>query len=230
MPETGLADGVEVDPRRIKIRGVRQVIAQQMARSHAEIPGVHVVEEVDVTGVSLSAIVAVTAASIASLVESYAYFNAHVVGDEVLCFRACNVAIAVDTPRGLMVPVIHDCQNLEVEEIQAEIGRLADLARAGRLTGRDVTGATVTLTSPGRRGGILATPLINPPQTTIIGIHRAVARVVPADDGALAIRSIANLTVTFDHRVIDGALAGDYAIELGQRITGHGAAAPPASQ
>jgi pyruvate/2-oxoglutarate dehydrogenase complex dihydrolipoamide acyltransferase (E2) component len=230
VPETGLVDDPEADQRRIKITGVRRIIAEQMARSHAEIPGVHVVEEVDVTGVDLSQIVAVAAAAIASLVETYPYFNAHVVGNEVVCFRACNVAIAVDTPRGLMVPVIHGCQNLGVEEIQAEIGRLADLARAGRLTPRDVTGATVTLTSPGRRGGVLATPLINPPQTTIVGIHRAVARVVPVDDGALAIRSIANLTVTFDHRVIDGAVAGDYAIELGQRITRHGAVPPSVGQ
>ncbi|MDP9906032.1 2-oxo acid dehydrogenase subunit E2 [Arthrobacter bambusae] len=199
--------------RRVRISGIRKIIADRMALSHTQIPGVHVVEECDLTNVDLSKIVAITSASIGLLAAKYPYFNAHVIESEIVCFDECNVAIAVDTPRGLMVPVIRNVGNLDLKEIDAEVRRLAILAREGRLTSADITGATITLTSPGKRGGVLATPLISHPQTAIVGVHRAVPRAV-IRSGEMVIRTISNVTVTFDHRVIDGATAGDYTIEL----------------
>jgi pyruvate/2-oxoglutarate dehydrogenase complex dihydrolipoamide acyltransferase (E2) component len=199
------------------VTGIRRLIAERMALSHREIPGVHVVEEMDLTDGPLGAIVAVGAAAIGRVVSQCPLFNAHLEGDEITCFDRCDVGVAVDTERGLMVPVLRDCGNRSVEDLQAEIASLAEKARAGRLTRGDVSGATITLTSPGKRGGVLATPLINPPQTAIVGIHRAVPRLV-LHEGSPTSRLIANLTVTFDHRIIDGALAGDFTLDLARQV------------
>jgi pyruvate dehydrogenase E2 component (dihydrolipoamide acetyltransferase) len=203
----------------VPISGIRKVIADRMALSHADIPGVHVVEECDVTNLVLGKVVAVAAAAMGSMVARHPYFNAHVVGSEIICYERCDVAVAVDTPQGLMVPVLRDVANRDVEDLHADVQRLAELARVGRLRPQDMAGATTTLTSPGKRGGVLATPLIAHPQTLIVGVHRATKRAVVIDD-EVVVRRIANVTITFDHRVIDGAAAGDYALELCRLIEG----------
>lgn len=198
---------------RTPLTGIRKAIAERMAQSHAQIPGVHVVEECDVTRVDMRLLLAHVCRSVAELAATHPLFNAHVVGDEILAFDDVVVGVAVDTPRGLVVPVLRDPLAHSPEELTAQVTDLAARARAGRLAARDISGATVTVTSPGKSGGILATPLINPPQTAIIGVHRATERVV-AVSGGVAVRRMLNLTVTFDHRVIDGAEAGRYAREL----------------
>ncbi|GAA1538554.1 2-oxo acid dehydrogenase subunit E2 [Nocardioides humi] len=195
---------------RTPLTGIRKAIAERMAQSHAQIPGVHVVEECDVTRVDLRLLLAHVCRAVAELASAHPLFNAHVVGDEILAYDDVAVGFAVDTPRGLVVPVLRDPLAHSPEELTTQIAGLAERARAGRIAARDISGATVTVTSPGRSGGILATPLINPPQTAIIGVHRATERVV-AVAGAVAVRRMLNLTVTFDHRVIDGAEAGRYA-------------------
>lgn len=199
------------------ITGIRKLIAERMALSHRVIPGVHVIEEIDVTDLDLRLLLATTTTAVARTVADHPRFNAHVVDDQLIEFGRCDVGIAVDTKRGLMAPVVRDCGARSVENIQAGITQLAERARAGKLTPAEMTGATITVTSPGKRGGLLATPLISHPQTAIIGVHRAEPRVAVRNNG-IAIRTIANLTVTFDHRVIDGAEAGDFAIALRSRI------------
>lgn len=197
----------------LPITGVRKLIAARMVQSHTQIPGVHVVEECDVTNVDIRSLVARASVAIARLSQSYRTFNAHIVGEQAFVFEDCHVGVAVDTPRGLMVPVVRDVQAKSIAQVQDEIRDLASRAREGQLRGSELVGATVTVTSPGKQGGVLATPLINPPQTAIIGLHRATERAVVVN-GALAIRSMLNLTVTFDHRLIDGATAGNYARDL----------------
>lgn len=198
---------------RTPLVGIRKAIAERMARSHAEIPGVHVVEECDVSRIDMRLLLAHVCRAVARLAATHPLFNAHVVGDEVLAYDDVAVGFAVDTPRGLVVPVLRDPLAHAPEELAAQVADLAERARAGRIAARDISGATVTVTSPGKSGGVLATPLINPPQTAIIGVHRATDRVV-AVPGGVAARRMLNLTVTFDHRVIDGAEAGRYAREL----------------
>ncbi|MDQ6525440.1 2-oxo acid dehydrogenase subunit E2 [Nocardioides sp. LHD-245] len=198
---------------RTPLTGIRKAIADRMAQSHAQIPGVHVVEECDVSRVDLRLLLAHVCRAVAELAAAHPLFNAHVVGDEILAFDDVAVGFAVDTPRGLVVPVLRNPLSYSPEELTAQVADLAERARAGRIPARDISGATVTVTSPGKSGGVLATPLINPPQTAIIGVHRATDRVV-ALAGGVAVRRMLNLTVTFDHRVIDGAEAGRYAHEL----------------
>lgn len=202
-------DGVTSVP----ISGIRRLIAERMSQSHREIPGVHVVEECDVTGTDMSWLIGRAVASVAALAEEYPLFNAHVVDGEILLHRNCHVGIAVDTSRGLVVPVVRDAGRRSVGDLRDEIRSLAERARAGKLTARELNGATMTITSPGKQGGILATPLINPPQTAIIGLHRATDRATVLD-ARIVVRTMMNLTVTFDHRVIDGAAAGNYARAL----------------
>lgn len=203
---------------RERLSGVRKMSATHLARSHAEIPGVHIVEECDLTGVNIRCLVGIVLAALGQVTRQHPRFNAHFDGDELIMHSRCDVAVAVDTERGLFVPVVRDCGAKDVDTILAEVAQLADTARAGKLTGDQVRGATITFTSPGRRGGILATPMINPPQTAIVGIYRVQERPV-VRDGEISVRSMAYLTVTFDHRVVDGASAGDFTVDLVAEIT-----------
>jgi 2-oxoisovalerate dehydrogenase E2 component (dihydrolipoyl transacylase) len=109
----------------------------------------------------------------------------------------------VQTPQGLKVPVIRDAQNLSLHEIDAEIRRLSSAARDGRAKPQELSGSTITLTSLGKLGGIVSTPIINQPELAIIGINRAVERPV-VHAGAITIRRMMNLSSSFDHRFIDG--------------------------
>lgn len=209
----------EQQETRTPLTGIRKLSAANLEASHRDIPSVLIVEECDITGLDRRRLVAVVLHAMGRLAAEHPAFNAHFDAEagELVTFDRSDVAIAVDTPRGLMVPVVRDCGGRDVDDLHAEIARLAERARAGKITLNDVRGATSTLTSPGKMGGVLATPMINPPQTSIIGIHRAVERVVPWD-GGYATRTISNLTVTFDHRAADGVAAGAYTLALARRI------------
>lgn len=196
-----------------RLRGMRRIIAAQMMRSHAEIPGVHIVDEVDVTGLPLSSLLPTVVHRVARMVLGHKSLNAHFDGRDLTTYSSSHVGIAVDTQAGLMVPVVTDAHEKSVAEISEEIHELAAGARSGTLSPTQMRGATISVTSPGRRGGLMATPLINPPQTAIVGVHRAQEQVV-VREGRPAVRTMANLTVTFDHRVIDGAESGDFLLSL----------------
>ena len=113
------------------------------------------------------------------------------------------MGMAVQTPGGLMVPVIHDAQDMNIWQLAVEITRLSDLARAGRATSSNLRGGTITLTSLGALGGIVSTPVINRPEVAIIGVNRIVERPVIAD-GEIAAAKLMNLSMSCDHRVVDG--------------------------
>lgn len=187
--------------------------AKHLARSHAEIPGVLIADECDLTGVDKRRLVGIVLAAIGRVSRDHRRFNAHFDGEEITMFDRCDIAVAVDTERGLLVPAVRDCGSKSVDEILVEVSELAEQARAGTLTGAQMRDSTITFTSPGRRGGVLATPMINPPQTAIVGLYRVQDRAV-VHDGEITVCSIANLTVTFDHRVVDGASAGDFTVAL----------------
>jgi pyruvate dehydrogenase E2 component (dihydrolipoamide acetyltransferase) len=125
----------------------------------------------------------------------------------------------MQTDQGLVVPVIHDCDTRSVEELRAEIDALAAKARAGKLEPADLQGSTFTVTSAGRLSGLLVTPLINHPEVGILGVHRIADRPA-ARDGAVTIRKIGNISVTFDHRVVDGARAAEFTLAVIARLEG----------
>ena len=114
-----------------------------------------------------------------------------------------DIGIAVSSPKGLMVPVVRNAEEMELHEIEAEIKRLAVKARDGKITPDEMTGGTFTITNGGVFGSMLSTPIINPPQSAIVGMHNIVERPV-AIEGKVVIRPIMYLALSYDHRIIDG--------------------------
>ena len=129
--------------------------------------------------------------------------NAQIAGDEMIFHDYCDVAIAVSTPRGLVVPVIRNAEALSFNQIESEIGRLAARGREGKLSIEEMTGGTFTITNGGVFGSMLSTPIINAPQSAILGMHNIVERPI-ALKGEVVIRPIMYLALSYDHRIVDG--------------------------
>ena len=123
---------------------------------------------------------------------------------------AVHLGMATQTDHGLMVPVIRDAQDLNIWQLAAEISRLAEGARSGGLKPEELSGSTLTLTSLGPLGGIATTPVINRPEVAIIGPNKIVERPVFAENGEIHARKLMNLSISCDHRVVDGYDAASY--------------------
>ena len=203
----------------IPVIGVRRLIAQRMAEAKRVAPHFAYVEEVDVTElealrVALNSRRPSSAAltylpfivrALAQVLAEFPQCNAHYDEKRNLILRhaAVHAGIATQTPDGLKVPVVRDVLTHDLEGLAAEIRRVSEAARAGRARREDLTGSTITITSLGKLGGIVSTPILNLPEVAIIGINKAVERVV-ALDGKIAIRRMMNLSSSFDHRFVDG--------------------------
>ena len=208
---------VSGDGRRVPIRGIRRAIVEQVSRAHREIPAVTFVEECDFTGVDVSLLVPLTVhASARSLVE-HPDLNARLEGDDIVLYDRVDVGIAVQTDGGLVVPVVRACERLSVEEIAREATRLAEGARAGTLASEELRDSTFTVTSAGKLGGLLVTPLINFPEVAILGLHRIADRPV-VRDGEIVARRMGNVSVTFDHRAVDGVGAAAFCLDVIARL------------
>ena len=129
--------------------------------------------------------------------------NAQLNGDEIIYHDYCDVSIAVSTPRGLVVPVIRNAELLSFDQIEAEVGRLAARGRDGKLSIEEMTGGTFSITNGGVFGSMLSTPILNPPQSAILGMHNIVERAV-VKDGQIVIRPVMYLALSYDHRIVDG--------------------------
>ena len=123
--------------------------------------------------------------------------------NEIIHHNYSDIGIAVSAPKGLMVPVVRNAELLNFHEIESEIKRLAIKARDGRLTINEMLGGTFTITNGGVFGSLLSTPIINPPQSAILGMHNILERPM-AIDGEVKIRPIMYVALSYDHRVIDG--------------------------
>ena len=135
--------------------------------------------------------------------EMYPAVNSMMDGKEMLSYDFCDISIAVSGPKGLMVPVIRNAENLSFRGVESEVKRLAIRARDGQITVDEMTGGTFTITNGGVFGSMLSTPIINPPQSGILGMHNIVERPV-AIDGKVEIRPIMYVALSYDHRIIDG--------------------------
>jgi 2-oxoglutarate dehydrogenase E2 component (dihydrolipoamide succinyltransferase) len=129
--------------------------------------------------------------------------NAQINGDEIMYHDYCDVSIAVSTPRGLVVPVIRNAEALSFDQIEAEIGRLAARGRDGKLSIDEMQGGTFSITNGGVFGSMLSTPILNPPQSAILGMHNIVERAV-VKDGQVVVRPVMYLALSYDHRIVDG--------------------------
>ncbi|HEY7380016.1 MAG TPA: dihydrolipoamide acetyltransferase family protein [Gaiella sp.] len=212
--------------RRVPLRGIRRLTVEQVSRAHREIPAVTFVEECDFTGLDLHTIVAQSLRAAALALQAFPELNARLDGDDIVLLDRYDVGVAVQTDDGLVVPVVRRCDELSVDEIDAEVRRLAESARAGTLAPDELRGSTFTVTSAGRLGGIFVTPLVNHPEVAILGLHRIAPRPV-VRDGAVVVREMGNVSVTFDHRVVDGLRAAAFCLDVIGRLQGGSAGVRP---
>ena len=205
--------------KRYKLSGTRRVIAQRMLQAMHSIPHYAYVEEVDVTKLEklreqlnqtnsqktkLTLLPFIIKALVKAL-PNFPHCNAHFDSDnnEVSEYKNIHVGIATMTDNGLMVPVIRHCESKDLWQLAEAIEQLATGARNQNLKPDQLTGSTITITSLGKLGGIASTPIINAPETSIIGINKIQKRPVVIDD-AIAIHSMMNISASFDHRIVDG--------------------------
>ncbi len=129
--------------------------------------------------------------------------NAFIDGDQIQYNNYCDISIAVSGPRGLVVPVIRSAENLSLAEIEMEVKRLAGKARDNKLSMEEMSGGTFTITNGGVFGSMMSTPIINPPQSAILGMHNIIERPI-AENGQVVIRPMMYVALSYDHRIIDG--------------------------
>jgi 2-oxoisovalerate dehydrogenase E2 component (dihydrolipoyl transacylase) len=204
----------------VKVIGVRRVIASRMTDAKRNIPHFAYVEEVDVTeleslrqhlngripaGSAPLTYLPFLIAALARVLEDYPQCNAWFDTERnvVVRHRALHAGVATQTPDGLKVPVVRHAESLALWDLADEIKRVSDAARSGKATKEELSGSTITVTSLGKLGGIVSTPIINAPEMAIIGVNKAVERPVVMN-GAIVVRRIMNLSSSFDHRFVDG--------------------------
>lgn len=211
---------ISSDVERVKMSGMRKAIADNLVRSFYEAPHATLVTEVDVTSVlqiiqkekeeflnrhgfklTLTAFVA---RAIARALQEYPLINSSLDGDTILLKRYVNLGIAVSVEQGLLVPVIKHAQRLSVTELAKAISEVSIKARSNKLAPDDVNEGTITLTNFGMTGVQIGIPIIRHPEVAIVGIGATHKKVVPLENDILAIRSMVHLSLTFDHRVLDG--------------------------
>jgi 2-oxoglutarate dehydrogenase E2 component (dihydrolipoamide succinyltransferase) len=219
---------------------LRKVIAARMVESLQVSAQLTTVIEVDVTkiarlrdkskatfeareGVKLS-FMPFFAVAVCEALKQHPVLNSSVEGDQIIYHGAEHLAIAVDTERGLLVPVIHNAGDLNMGGVARKIADLAARTRDNKVTPDELGGGTFTLTNTGSRGALFDTPIINQPQVAILGLGAIVKRpmVVKGEDGGetIAIRSMVYLALSYDHRVVDGADAARFLVTLKERLEG----------
>jgi len=222
----------------VKMSRLRRVIAQRMVESLQVSAQLTTVIEVDVTkisrlrdraktdfaareGVKLSFLPFFALAAVEAL-KLYPNLNATITGDQIVYHDHEHLGVAVDTERGLLVPVIRDAGLMNIAGIARKIADLADRTRNNKITPDELGGGTFTMTNTGSRGALFDTPIINQPQTAIMGTGAVVRRpvVVAAEDGGetIAIRSMCYLALSYDHRIVDGADAARFLVSVKERL------------
>lgn len=204
--------------RREELHGIKRQMFEHLTRAH-EIPSVTWVEECDFTGVDLKRIVPLALKAVAEALKEFPELNARVEHGALVYLDRYDIGIAIQTEQGLLVPVVRDCGTRSVDDLDADVRRLADAAHAGTLAREDMRGGTFTVTSAGRSAGLFVTPLINSPEVAILGIHRIEERAVVLD-GEVVVRTMGNISVTIDHRVIDGKRGADFGLAVISRLSG----------
>jgi len=242
-PTTSKPAAVAVSPLRgtkVKMSRLRKVIAVRMVESLQISAQLTTVIEVDVTkiarlrdrakasfesreGVKLSFLPFFSVA-VCEALKQHPVLNSSIEGDEITYHGAEHLAIAVDTERGLLVPVIANAGDLNIGAIARKIADLAARTRDNKVTPNELGGGTFTITNTGSRGALFDTPIINQPQVAILGLGAVVKRpmVVRGEDGGetIAIRSMVYLGLSYDHRVVDGADAARFLVTLKERLEG----------
>lgn len=205
--------------RRTKLSMLRRKVAERLVAAKNETAMLTTFNEVDMSpifelrkqykeafkdkhGVGLGFMSFFTLAVVRAL-KLFPAVNSMIEGKEMISYDFCDISIAVSGPKGLMVPVIRNAENLSFKGVESEVKRLAIRAREGQITIDEMTGGTFTISNGGVFGSMLSTPIINPPQSGILGMHNIIERPV-AVDGKVEIRPMMYVALSYDHRIIDG--------------------------
>jgi pyruvate/2-oxoglutarate dehydrogenase complex dihydrolipoamide acyltransferase (E2) component len=215
----GQAPGPGSEGRREPLRGIRRLTAEHMARAHREIPPVTWVEECDFGGVDLKLLVPTVLKAVAATLQEFPELNARLDGDEIVYLDRYDLGVAVQTDQGLVVPVVRECDSRSLAELDADVRRLAETARAGSLTPEELQGSTFTVSSAGKLAGLFQTPIVNHPEVAILSVGRIAERPV-VRDGETTVRAMGYIALTFDHRVVDGARAAEFGLRVIRRLEG----------
>jgi pyruvate/2-oxoglutarate dehydrogenase complex dihydrolipoamide acyltransferase (E2) component len=210
-------EGPGPEGRRERLRGVRRLVAEHMTRAHREIPPVTWVEECDFSGVDLKRLVGTTLVACAAALKDFPELNARLEGEEIVYLDRYDLGFAVQTDQGLVVPVVRDVASRTLDDLCAEVERLAQGARDGTLKPDELRGSTFTVTSAGKLAGLFQTPLVNHPEVAILSIGRIAERPVVRDGNVVA-APVGYIALTFDHRVVDGARAAEFGLDVIRRL------------
>jgi 2-oxoglutarate dehydrogenase E2 component (dihydrolipoamide succinyltransferase) len=218
-PAMGKVDDSKRSETRTKLSMLRRKVAERLVSVKNETAMLTTFNEVDMSaifelrkkykenfkekhGVNLGFMSFFTLATVRALKE-FPAVNSMIDGSEMISYDYCDISIAVSGPKGLMVPVIRNAEKLSFKGVELEVKRLAERARDGQITVDEMTGGTFTISNGGVFGSMLSTPIINPPQSAILGMHNIVQRPV-AIDGKVEVRPVMYLALSYDHRIIDG--------------------------
>jgi len=233
VPSMGTPGGGSRSESRSKLSMLRRKVAERLVSAKNETAMLTTFNEVDMSavfdlrakykeafkekhGVSLGFMSFFTKAVIRGL-QMYPAVNSMIDGKEMITYDFCDISIAVSGPKGLMVPVIRNAENLTFRGVEAEVKRLAIRARDGEITVDEMTGGTFTISNGGVFGSMLSTPIINPPQSGILGMHNIVERPV-VKDGAIVVAPVMYVALSYDHRIIDGKESVGFLVAVKEAI------------
>ncbi|MCB9978505.1 MAG: 2-oxoglutarate dehydrogenase complex dihydrolipoyllysine-residue succinyltransferase [Rhodospirillales bacterium] len=235
-PVVPLSAPVPVGSReeRVKMTRLRQKIAQRLKEAQNTAAMLTTFNEVDMTaimdlresykqdfekkhGVKLGFMSFFVKAAVAALKE-FPAVNAEIQGDEIVYKNYYDIGVAVSTPQGLIVPVLRDADRKSMADIEKEIMALGTKAREGQLTMDQLTGGTFTITNGGVFGSLMSTPILNPPQVGILGMHKIQKRPMVMSDGTIAARPMMYIAMSYDHRIIDGREAVTFVVRVKDAI------------
>ena len=232
-PAMGNVDSSKRTESRIKLSMLRRKVSERLVSVKNQTAMLTTFNEVDMSaifeirkkykdkfktkhGVNLGFMSFFTLASVRALKE-FPAVNSMIDGSEMISYNYCDVSIAVSGPKGLMVPVIRNAQDLTFKSVELEVKRLAESARDGQITVDEMTGGTFTISNGGVFGSMLSTPIINPPQSAILGMHNIVQRPT-AVNGKVEIRPIMYLALSYDHRIIDGKESVGFLVHIKEAL------------
>ena len=232
-PAMGNVDNSKRTESRIKLSMLRRKVSERLVSVKNQTAMLTTFNEVDMSaifeirkkykdkfktkhGVNLGFMSFFTLASVRALKE-FPAVNSMIDGSEMISYNYCDVSIAVSGPKGLMVPVIRNAQDLTFKSVELEVKRLAERARDGQITVDEMTGGTFTISNGGVFGSMLSTPIINPPQSAILGMHN-IAQRPTAVNGKVEIRPIMYLALSYDHRIIDGKESVGFLVHIKEAL------------
>ncbi|WP_338731912.1 2-oxoglutarate dehydrogenase complex dihydrolipoyllysine-residue succinyltransferase [Mangrovimonas cancribranchiae] len=232
-PSMGTPTGGNRGESRSKLSMLRRKVAERLVSAKNETAMLTTFNEANMTpifelrkqykeafkekhGVSLGFMSFFTKAVVRALQE-YPAVNSMIDGKEMISYDFCDISIAVSGPKGLMVPVIRNAENLTFRGVEAEVKRLALRARDGQITVDEMTGGTFTISNGGVFGSMLSTPIINPPQSGILGMHNIIERPI-AVDGNVEIHPMMYLALSYDHRIIDGKESVGFLVSIKEAL------------